>query len=325
MYSRKLLLISLGVLLLASMILSACGPAPTSTDNVLAPIQYDSGPGVKIDYAMTVPEGDTDNKLYPSLHLAKDEVAICQTPGNEPQHVVVDGIGPHAYPDEYCQKIQSDIQTYVTMHDIAAECPNQIEEPLCRDEISRLALVNNATATMNVKIKFFHIVNSETAEMIYNLGYPGLMDEFNRIIKDGSRKFVFDKQLSVDKFDKYALAKEITDYVMSGAIFDDAPDSPYKELLKKSFQVVSFEVTYLEPDGLNTEAAAQSNQEIQEANSIATQWASACADYPAGSNQRLVCECNYSCTQSGQPCSCTSGINPAPIAVDPTSTPTVTP
>lgn len=314
----------LGLVVLVPLILSACGP--TRTDNVLAPIQYDTVKMPDMNYAESIPGGDTDKKLYPSLKLGEDQVSVCKLPGgySEPFYVIVTTEGPNPYPAKYCTTpISTRQQTYVTMHDVATECTGGKEFALCRDEISRLPLLDNATATGNVKIGFYHVVNDTTKQMFYELGYENVMYDFNRAIKDGIRKKISDSKIALDTFDKYQIGSDIESYVKNKEIFDDASESPYKAALKEAFRIVSFEFTYLEPDGLNNEAAAQISQEAKAAGAVATQWAIACSAYPEGSNQRLVCECNYTCAKSGQSCSCSAGINPVPST--PINTPTPTP
>ncbi len=324
---RKLPLYLLGLTILASLFLSACGAAPMPTDKVLAPIQYDTVSMPGMTYASVVNEEKvTTHMLYPSLQLLEDQIAVCKLPGIEPQYEIVKVEGPNPYPSKYCRTYEGKEQVYVTMHDVANECPgapNGVESALCRDEISRLRLQDNATATGNIKINFYHVIDNDTKKMHYELGYDNIMYEFNRTIKDGIRGYVKGKNIALIDFDGNQLASEIAEYVKSGDIFDNATESQYKEVLKKAFRIVSFEFTYLEPDGLNNEAAAQNNQEIQDAGAIATQWAVACSAYQQGSSQRLVCECNYACAKSGQSCSCSAGINPVFLTEVPTITPEV--
>lgn len=316
---RKKFLFFAVLAVISLFVVSACGgAAPTSEAQVLGPVNYDSeSMTLQFSDVLPTPQPGTLQrlKLYPAVSLAAEEAAICQTSGNEPQFVPVDGIGYHEYPNDYCVKISTALQTYVTMHDVATECTGKVESSLCRDEVNRLQLINNATATANLRVKFVNVVNEKTAPLIHEIGgFEGLMEEFNRQMKDGIRLHVEAMKLDPNNFDRNFVTKEISNFVMTGAIFDGWK---YKE----AFKIVSFEVTYLSPDGLDTQAAVQANQENQEAASIATQWAISCSAFPEASAERLVCQCNYNNAKNNQSASCTAGINIVPTTPTAVTTP----
>ena len=65
----------LALLVVLSLVLSACGAV--RTDNILAPIQYDTVSMPEMTYAETIPSDITTHKLYPSLKLCEVKIAVC--------------------------------------------------------------------------------------------------------------------------------------------------------------------------------------------------------------------------------------------------------
>lgn len=267
-------------IVLISLVLTACGKAAVSENQVLAPIRYDTVSYPEMSFSDILPDpepGVTQAfKLYDALTLANEESAVCQLPGTEKELVVTSGIGTKPYPSEFCYKFPTKKITLDTQQDPVTGCEASAKtKNECIGQISKsVNLMNGAKGTASYQIQYEIVMNSDTPENMALLvqagSYTNLMNEFNSKSRE-----VFRESQVIDPQEEIAgtIRESVADLW-----FDKLNDpkgvfanSEYASL----FKIYSLTVTFFKVEGLDV-APINNNQLLEAAKTYPTVEALAC-------------------------------------------------
>ncbi len=311
MKNQKSFLLFLGVLIVLSAVLGACGPQPLEQGSILVcPKHFEPGVSQCKEKEYTTDEVKLDEDSYPAVLLTADQIAVYKK--NIEVYDIYRGAGYHPVPSDF-GKVYT-VETLTIMADIdPAACGGTYNESTCLGPKKNIVLKGQvkfeSSYTISLKLK----INDQKAyELAYEAGgEQALLKLFNERSRD-----IFQNSGDLDPQDwlNLTLTKESVAENWKNKLLASDYMTSWKYYPLFDLENAEIVVRYFEPmkidDASDTQSEAiKQDQEFQEFLSRRDQF---CGEFPAGSQERLECYATFVCYEV----KCEALVNDTKIILD---------
>ncbi len=308
---KKSFLLFLGVLVVLSAALAACGPQPIEKgSSLICPKHYEPGVSLCTEKEYTTDEVDLDKETYPAVLLTTDQIAVYKK--NIEVYDVYRGAGYHPVPSDFA-KIYT-IETITIMADIdSAACGGTYNESTCLEPKKNIVLKGQVKFESSYTISLELNLNDQKAyELAYEAGgEQALLKLFNERSRD-----IFQNSGDLDPQDwlNLTLTKESVAKNWKEKLLTSDYMTSWKYYSLFDLENAEIVVRYFEPMKIDDANDAQSeaikqDQEFQEFLARRDQF---CGEFPTGSQERLQCYATFVCYEV----KCEALVNDTKIILD---------